>query len=215
MNNFFDTYPNIYKRLPVALSLIAAFLVFLLMQFLISSNFTKKDKDSDISYLEFIRIKSDDDLQARDRRIPDKPKLEKRPPPPPDIELQKDETLMKPDLDIDLPDFNIPTDFSGAFLGKMDDLGKSSSSLIPMLKVAAKCPLVALEGGIDGKVSLYLVVDSAGKVITARVTRSTPSKIFNKEATKAIRRWQFKPKVVNGIPVEQAGTLEMEFLCNA
>ena len=75
--------------------------------------------------------------------------------------------------------------------------------------------MVALEGGIDGKVSLYLVVDSAGKVITARVTRSTPSKIFNKEATKAIRRWQFKPKVVNGIPVEQAGTLEMEFLCNA
>ena len=43
----------------------------------------------------------------------------------------------------------------------------------------------------------------------------TDGTLFNKEATKAIRRWQFKPKVINGIPVEQAGEVEIDFICNA
>ena len=45
--------------------------------------------------------------------------------------------------------------------------------------------------------------------------RATNGTLFNKEATKAIRRWQFKPKVINGIPVEQAGEVEIDFICNA
>ena len=56
------------------------------MQYLISTDVFNKKNDEDISYLEFIRINTDDSLSKRDRKIPDRPKPEKRPPPPPDID---------------------------------------------------------------------------------------------------------------------------------
>ena len=207
---------NQYKNTTTfMLSVFASVGIFFLMQSLITSDLLNKRKDNDISYLEFIRVNQDDSLQERDRRIPDRPKPEKRPPPPPDIELQQEETLVRPNIDIELPMFNIPTDFSGAFLGNLENLGGSSSALIPMVKVQAKCPIQAISGGINGTVEIFLVVNPGGKVEKARVTRASNGNIFNKEAIKAIRRWQFKPKIINGIPVEQAGQIEMEFICNA
>lgn len=203
------------KYIPYLLSFVAAFLIFLLMQFLISTDVFDKKKDDDVSFLEFIRINSDDSLQERDRKVPDRPKPEKRPPPPPDIELKQETTMVRPNLDIELPNFSVPTDFSGAFLGNLDNLGKTSSALIPMVKVQAQCPLQAIQGGINGTIQIYLIVNPNGKVSNARVVRDTNNKIFNKQALKAIRRWQFKPKIINGIPVEQAGEIEMEFICNA
>ena len=138
------------------LAIIASIGIFFLMQSLITSDLLNKKKDNDISYLEFIRVNQDDTLQERDRRIPDRPKPEK-PPPPPDIELQQEETLVRPNIDIDLPMFNIPTDFSGAFLGNLQNLGGSSSALIPMVKVQAKCPIQAISGGINGTVEIFLL----------------------------------------------------------
>ena len=203
------------QYLPHLLSIVAAFCIFLLMQYLISTDIFNKKKDDDISYLEFIRINSDDSLLERDRKIPDRPKPEKRPPPPPDIDLKQETKLVRPNLDIELPNFSVPVDFSGAFLGNMNDLQGTSSALIPMVKVQPQCPIQAIQGGIDGTVQIYLVVGPNGRVKLARIVRATNGTLFNKEATKAIRRWQFKPKVVNGILVEQAGELTVEFICNA
>ncbi|MBR51905.1 MAG: energy transducer TonB [Gammaproteobacteria bacterium] len=203
------------KYFPYALSFIAAFCIFLLMQYLITTDVFNKKKDEDISFLEFIRINTDDSLLERDRKIPDRPKPEKRPPPPPDIDLKQDTKLIRPNLDIELPNFSVPVDFSGAFLGNMNDLQGTSTALIPMVRVAPQCPVQAIQGGIDGKVQVYLVVGPNGRVKTARIVRATNGTLFNKETTKAIRRWQFKPKVINGIPVEQAGEVTVEFFCNA
>ena len=203
------------KYLPHTLALFAAFSIFLLMQYLITTDIFSKKNNDDVSYLEFIRINSDDSLLERDRKIPERPKPDKRPPPPPDIDLQQDTKLMRPDLDIELPNFAVPVDFGGAFLGDMSDLQGTSSALIPMVKVQPQCPIQAIQGGIDGTVQIYLVVGPNGRVKLARIVRATNGTLFNKEATKAIRRWQFKPKVINGIPVEQAGELTIEFICNA
>ena len=167
------------KYLPHTLAFFAAFSIFLLMQYLITTDIFSKKNNDDVSYLEFIRINSDDSLLERDRKIPERPKPDKRPPPPPDIDLQQDTKLMRPDLDIE------------------------------------QCPIQAIQGGIDGTVQIYLVVGPNGRVKLARIVRATNGTLFNKEATKAIRRWQFKPKVINGIPVEQAGELTIEFICNA
>ena len=56
-----------------------------------------------------------------------------------------------------------------------------------------------------------------GDLLSVQISTTTEQMhdFFNKEATKAIRRWQFKPKVINGIPVEQAGEVTIEFICNA
>ena len=36
-------------------------------------------------------------------------------------------------LDIDIPDFDVPTDFKGAFLGDLSNLGSGTSQLIPLV----------------------------------------------------------------------------------
>jgi TonB family protein len=46
---------------------------------------------------------------------------------------------------------------------------------------------------------LSLVVNASGKVETVKLVSSKPARIFNREASKAVRRWQFKPKTIDGV----------------
>jgi len=197
----------------IAAAFVFISLIFLLMSTLISSPADLKRKISDVSMVDFIRIKRDENARLRERRAPDKPELEDRPPPPPDLAVEQDPVVLKPNLDIDLPDFDVPTDFSGAFLGQNANIGAGDSGLIPLVKVAARCPAVAIQTGKNGMVVLYLLVDATGKVQKAQVRKANPPGVFNSEALKAVRRWQFRPRVVDGTAVEQAGELEMEFIC--
>lgn len=189
------------------------FIIFLIIQSLISrsANIDKKEKNPNL--VEFIRIVEDDNLQERTRQIPDKPPQPKRPPQP-EIELDDKTPPPVQQFDLDLPDFALPTDFSGAFLGNIDDMGRGTSQLIPLVKIAPRCPSEAAMAGINGSVVLELLVNESGRVETIKIRQSRPSKIFNKEALKAVRRWQFKPKSVDGVAVSQLGLLTVEFVCN-
>ena len=91
---------------------------------------------------------------------------------------------------------------------------KQQSQLIPLVKIAPRCPSDAAMAEINGSVVLELLVNESGRVDTIKVKQAKPSKIFNKEALKAVRRWQFKPKSVDGVAVPQLGLLTVEFVCN-
>ena len=56
-----------------------------------------------------------------------------------------------------------------------------------------------------------LTVDEDGKVIDAVISNSRPPRIFDRAALQAVLRWKFKPRVVNGVPVQQVGTTTIEF----
>ena len=92
------------------------FLIFLIIQQLIlrSADITSSNKTPNL--LEFIRIKENDNLQERQRTLPEKPPKPERPPQP---ELNLDPNKPPPinNFYFDIPDFSIPTDFKGAFLG--------------------------------------------------------------------------------------------------
>ena len=78
-------------------------------------------------------------MQERSRVLPEKPPQPKRPPQP---KLELDDSKPPPmnSFDFDVPDFSLPTDFSGAFLGSLDGLTSGTSQLIPIVKVAPRCP---------------------------------------------------------------------------
>lgn len=199
--------------LTVTLSFVFTFSVFYLIQSLISRS-ADLDNDKDkINYIEFIRIKQNDNLEERTRTLPEKPPKPKRPPQP---EVEIDETKPPPmqNIDIDIPDFALPTDFKGAFLGDISNLGSGTSQLIPLVKIAPRCPPEAAINGIDGSVVLNLLVNEKGKVVNVKLVSAKPARIFNKEASRAVRRWQFKPKTIDGVAVSQTGQLTVEFVCN-
>ena len=49
----------------------------------------------------------------------------------------------------------------------------------------------------------------------ARGARSRSQRLFEAAAVQAVLRWKFKPKVVNGQPVQQKGAQRIEFNLNA
>ena len=79
----------------------------------------------------------------------------------------------------------------GAFLGDISNLGSGTSQLIPLVKIAPRCPPEAALAGINGEVLLNLLVNASGRVEQIRLVKANPPRIFNREATKAVRRWQF------------------------
>tara|TARA_B100001027_G_scaffold198905_1_gene157317 strand:+ start:4311 stop:4937 length:627 start_codon:yes stop_codon:yes gene_type:complete len=197
----------------ISITFIVTVGIFLIIQSLITRNSNLDLENRPQNYIEFIRIKQDDNLEQRTRTLPEKPPQPKRPPQP---EVEIDDTKPPPmqNLDIDIPDFDVPTDFKGAFLGDISNLGSGTSQLIPLVKVAPRCPPEAALAGINGEVLLNLLVNSSGRVQEIRLVRANPPRVFNREATKAVRRWQFKPKTIDGIAVEQRGELKVEFICN-
>ncbi len=54
-------------------------------------------------------------------------------------------------------------------------------------------PPEALRLGTAGEVLVDVTVDTDGSVSSARVVRSTPARIFDREAVAAVRRWKFAP----------------------
>ena len=55
-------------------------------------------------------------------------------------------------------------------------------------------------------------VDTSGTLSNITVIDSEPRKIFDKEATRALRKWKFKPAMTNGQPIASLGqTVKIEF----
>lgn len=204
---------NTTKILRFIIALSVTFVIFFIIQALISQASELNKSNKAPNFIEFIRIKQDDSLQERKRTIPDKPPTPKRPPQP-QVELDVSKPPPTANLDFDMPDFSLPTDFSGAFLGNLESMGTGTSQLIPIVKVAPRCPREAQISGIDGSVTLILNVNANGRVSTIQVKSAKPTRVFNSEAIKAVKRWQFKPKTIDGIAVDQKGELLVEFSCN-
>ena len=204
---------NTTKILRFIIALSVTFTIFFIIQALISQASELNKSNKAPNFIEFIRIKQDDSLQERKRTIPDKPPTPKRPPQP-QVELDVSKPPPTANLDFDMPDFSLPTDFSGAFMGNLESMGTGTSQLIPIVKVAPRCPREAQISGIDGSVTLILNVNANGRVSTIQVKSAKPTRVFNSEAIKAVKRWQFKPKTIDGIAVDQKGELLVEFSCN-
>ena len=89
----------------------------------------------------------------------------------------------------------------------------------PIVKVAPQYPRRALSRGLTGWVILEYTVTAEGSVKDARVVENcahvpgnysmpcsnSPNKVFDKSALKAAEKFKYKPRVVDGIPVENRG----------
>ena len=113
-------------------------------------------------------------------------------------------------MDIKFPDIKTPLDLKGAMLQGSNSVA-SNSALIPLVRIAPRYPREALVSGKTGFVTIELVVDEDGKVIDAIISQSRPPRIFDRAALSAVLRWKFKPRVINGVAVQQRGSTTIEF----
>jgi protein TonB len=80
----------------------------------------------------------------------------------------------------------------------------SASDLRPISTPAPRYPLEALRAGQSGEVQVEFTVAADGSVTSARVVRSDPPRVFDREAVAAVKRWRFEPI---GAPVTTRRTI--------
>ena len=92
--------------------------------------------------------------------------------------------------------------------------GYSDGALINIIAVKPNYPTAASSRGLDGQVIVQFDVTAMGTVTNVVVIESS-SRLFNRPAINAAKKFRFKPKVVDGVPQESHGvqrlfTFEME-----
>lgn len=83
--------------------------------------------------------------------------------------------------------------------------GKSSAATTladgdaaPVKKAAPRYPRRAAVRGIEGFVVVSFTVDEKGNVVDPKVIEEEPKNTFNRAALQAIKKFKYRPKVVNG-----------------
>jgi protein TonB len=70
----------------------------------------------------------------------------------------------------------------------------------------------AAREGKEGWVQMSFSIDTLGGVTDIKVIDSQPKRIFDREAKKALAKWKYKPKIVDGKPIVQTGlTVQLDF----
>jgi len=167
------------------------------MQYLIKSDKSPFEDAVEGRIVDFVRVQEQNEIETKDR----KPK----PPPPPD-EPPPD----MPEQSFDSSDVSIGVDM-GAVDANVDlNVGgvggfSSDGEYLPIVKVAPVYPRRAQTRGIEGYVLLEFVVTKTGAVRDPVVIEASPPGIFDRAAIQAALKFKYKPKVVNGEPIDVAG----------
>ena len=180
----------------VALGAIITFVLFLIMQAVISNDEANIEDGVQGKLLDMVRLTEDQDIQTKQR----KPK----PPPPPDEpppdmpKPQLESSNVDTGVDVGAVDVNVDMNIGGGGFS-------SDGEYLPIVKVAPVYPRRAQTRGIEGYVLLEFIVTKTGAVINPVVIESKPPGIFDRAATNAALKFKYKPKVVNGEPIDVAG----------
>jgi protein TonB len=90
-------------------------------------------------------------------------------------------------------------------------VAKMDSVLTPMVQIKPLYPSRAKRMGIEGYVKVQLEVDETGLVNSIEILESSPEGVFDKSTKRAVKKWKFRPKTVDGRAVSQTGTLTIKF----
>jgi protein TonB len=89
--------------------------------------------------------------------------------------------------------------------------GKVSTNVIPLVRIPPRYPMRAARRKIEGWVKVEFTITETGAVKDALVVESQPGDIFNSSALDAIRKWKFKPKIIDGETFEQRAVQILQF----
>ena len=145
--------------------------------------------------LDFVRVKRNETLNTEDF-TPEKPP--KPPETPPEVPPQDMDSV-----DPNAPTVNVPppTVSADVDIGGPGGMNIAEGDYLPIVRVAPVYPARALSRGVEGYVDMGFTVTTTGTVKDPVVLFSTSS-LFDRAATRAVLKFKYKPRVVDGVPVE-------------
>lgn len=166
-----------------------------IMQLLIATGKKALTNPRDRAKLEFVRVKRNELLNVEDV-APEKP------PKPPEVPPEQPPQQMD-NIDPNAPTINVapPQVAAETSIGGPGAMNIAEGDYLPIVRVAPVYPARALSRGLEGYVDLSFTVTTAGTVRDPIVLFSTSS-LFERAATRAVLKFKYKPRVVDGVPVD-------------
>ncbi|MCG7960919.1 MAG: TonB family protein [Candidatus Thiodiazotropha taylori] len=189
--------------------------LFLLLDRMVSEKEIQVDKLVSSEIIEFVRLKSEPEPPPQQ----EPEQIEELPEPPPAVP----ETPLQP-LAVDrparaewqIPELDIPLQIgTGPYIGVRPQMPTTlAAEPVPRMRFPPRYPQRALMRHVEGKVVLRFTINPDGSVSDAEVIEAEPVGYFEQSALRAISRWQFHPKVVDGKAVSRVATQTISYRLN-
>ncbi len=168
-----------------------------LMHMLIFKDMKAPEEGKDQKIVDFLMPELQ--IETRfDTAKPDKP--EEPDEPPPELEMDFD----VPDASPDAINMAPPSMAAGLKVAGIGGFG-GDGEFLPIVKVNPVYPRRALSRGIEGWVIVEFTVTKNGSVRDPIVVDAKPQNVFNNAAKKAALKFKYKPRVIDGEPVDVGG----------
>jgi protein TonB len=183
------------------LGAVVAVLLFGGMRYLILSDAPPPEEVEESPSINIVSRRGDSNVIRRDDR-PDEPDEIRAPPPPPRIEAAKAEQ---------------PQEGLASMLGRLPDINPDAINsdsiqfvvadrdVQPIVRIEPSYPVRAQERGLEGTCLMRFDVQPDGTVSEPTIVADCTSSLFSRDAARAVARWKYNPKIVNGEPVTQRG----------
>ncbi|MCG9696257.1 TonB family protein [Shewanella sp. Isolate11] len=184
------------------------FALFVFMAFLVSGGAKRADTATDSPVIEI-------SMEKQDTKVQDKPRVKPKPPTPPEQPPLPD--TPPPDSSSDI-DTNMAFNMSGVVAGsastgfKLGNMMTRDGDATPIVRIEPQYPIAAARDGKEGWVQLSFTINELGGVDDVEVINADPKRIFDREAKRALKKWKYKPKIVDGKALKQPGmTVQLDF----
>jgi protein TonB len=169
--------------------------LFFIMQYLIASADPKIDSEKQRRLADIHMPEREIESQVEQK--PDK--VDDPDEPPPDLDT--------PDIDMDM-DVDVVNTAPQASVDVDIGVGGGLSNdgeYLPIVKVAPIYPRRAQTRGISGYCIVEYTVTTSGAIRDSRAVDCQPSGVFEKASVKASLKFKYKPRVIDGEPIEVPG----------
>lgn len=195
----------------IAIAAVVTLSAFYLMHQLISGATGERENMEPPPGIRFGPVDLDDTITREERRKPEPPPPPETPPPPPQMEIAEVEQVQQQMPDIDLPDLNLSMTGSGPMLGNVGMNRTEEGDIVPLVRIQPQYPREAAMNQIEGFVTVQFTITETGSVTSPRVLESSPPRVFDRAAMRAILRWKFKPRIIDGVAVSRTATQTLDF----
>ena len=183
-----------------------------LMQTLTIGKGTDVVRRDSLPLVAFVRTRQATETRTRERVLPEPPP-EPRALPRPELDIAHD---IRPDMP--RPQFRMALDIEPAFTGEaylgMSMSGEADREFMPVSRTPPQYPYQATRRRIEGWVRVSFLVTETGSVEDVVLLESEPEGIFDRAALRAVSKWKFKPRIVDGQPVAARAEQVVEFRLN-
>lgn len=163
-----------------------------------------------VPLIEFVRLKREPETRTRERTLPQPPPEPQTLPRPRAVVQHAIETPLLP-----VPEFSMQLDVvpelaGGVYPGILRS-AEPDRDFIPVSRIPPQYPYQATRRRIEGWVRLSFRVTETGTVEDIVLLESEPEGIFDRAAMRAVSRWTFQPRLVDGQPVAARAEQVVEF----